>query len=371
MSTIPDAITEERVISLSLNVALRLALVAALVFYSFVILKPFMIILLWAMILAVALRAPFEWLAGRVAKRGVAGTVFALIAISLVVIPSYSVGKSVLDTTQTLRTRLSEGTLQAPPPPESLQNIPAVGQQAYDAWLLASENAQAAVTQYEPQLRAAGGWFLGFLGGIGGTVLTTVLALIIATVMLTYFEPMGAGVRAVMTKIQGAWKEDVVGMARTTITSVAVGVLGVATVQALISGAGMFIAGFPLAGVWTVVMLVLAIVQVPGVLPMAVPMVWGFGNLDPLWAIVFAIFCVVSGLVDAPLKAIFLGRGVPVPTAVILLGAIGGLASMGMMGLFIGAVVLGIAWRILELWVKGDDTDEPDEAAATLETAEA
>jgi len=362
VSPTPDTTAEERAIRLSLNVALRLALVAVLAFYSLMILQPFVIVLLWAMILAVALRPPFEWLAGKLGKRGLAGTVFALVCIAGLVVPSYSIGNSLLGTVQSIRTSLAAGTLEAPAPPESLANVPIVGQQAYDAWLLASENAQAAVTQYEPQLRTAGSWLLGFLAGVGGTVLTTVLALIIASVFLTYAESMTKGIRAVMAKIQGDWDEDVVGMASATINSVAIGVLGVATIQALVSGAGMFIAGFPLAGLWTIVMLVLAIVQVPGVLPMALPMVWGFGNLEPMWAIVFAIFCVIAGLTDAPLKAIFLGRGVPVPTVIILLGAIGGMATMGMMGLFLGAIILGVAWRIGEMWVVGDGQGDGSEA---------
>jgi len=353
VSHTPDLASEERAIRLSLNVALRLAVVALLAVFSFVILKPFMIVLLWAVILAVALKSPFEWLAGKLGKRGLAGTVFALVAIGVVMVPSYSIVGSLVETAQSMRSSLDEGTLQAPPPPESLENIPAVGQRVYDAWMLASVNAQEAVTRYEPQLRSAGSWLLGFLAGVGGTVLTTVLALIIAAVFLTYSETLGAGVRAVMGRIQGDWDEDMVGMASATINSVAVGVLGVATIQALIAGTGMFIAGFPLAGIWTIVMLVLAIVQMPGIIPMAVPLVWGFGNLSPLWAVLFAIFCVVAGFVDAPLKAIFLGRGVPVPTAIILLGAIGGMAGMGMMGLFLGAIILGITWRLSVLWVTG------------------
>jgi len=359
----PDAAFEERVIRLSLNVALRLALVGLLAVFSFVILQPFMILLLWSVILAVALQTPFEWLARKLGKRGVAGTVFSLVAIAAVVIPSYAVVGSLLVTAQDIRADLEAGTLQAPPPPESLANVPAIGQRAYNAWALASENVQEAVTRYEPQLRAAGRWLLGFLASIGGSILTTVLALIVASVLLTYSGPLGRGVHAVMGRVQGDWDEDVVGMASATINSVAVGVLGVAIIQALVSGAGMFVAGFPLAGIWTVVMLVLAIVQCPGIIPMAVPMVWGFGNLEPVWAVLFAIFCVIAGFIDAPLKAIFLGRGVPVPTAVILLGAIGGMASVGMMGLFLGAIILGIAWRLSEMWVRGEATIDAEPEA--------
>jgi predicted PurR-regulated permease PerM len=313
-----------------------------------------MIVLLWAVILAVALQGIFEKLCGMVGgRRGAAATIFAVLSIALIVYPSYVVGGSLVGSVRSVQEAMAEGTLRAPPPPERLRNLPAVGEQAYEAWLLASDDLQQAVVQFEPQIRAAGRWLLGFLAGIGGAVLRTILALVIAAVLLTYSEPATRALRAVTGRVQGDWDEDFVGMAGATINSVARGVLGVALFQTMICGAGLFFVGFPGAGLLSIVVLVLAIVQFPVIVPMALPLIWGFTSMGTLAAIAFALFCVAASAADMPLKAIFLGRGVSVPTAVILLGAIGGMVGMGIMGLFIGSVVLGIGYKLLQAWLAG------------------
>jgi len=360
-----NARSDERVMDLSLNVALRLTVVAFLVFWCFMILRPFVIVMLWAVILAVAFEGLYEKINGVLGgRRGPAATLFAILAIAALVVPSYTIGGSLVGSVRSVQAAMAEGTLQAPPPPESLRGIPVVGERAYDAWLLASDDVQQAVVQFEPQLRTAGGWLLGFLAGIGGTVLQTVLALIIAAAFLTYAEPSVRTLRAVTGRIQGDWEEDFVGLAGATINSVARGVLGVALIQAAISGVGLFLVSFPGAGLMTIVMLVVATVQLPGIIVMIFPLIWGFSHLSTIWAIVFAIFCLVAGALDMPLKAMFLGRGVSVPTPVILLGAIGGMVSMGMMGLFIGAIVLGIGYKLFEVWLGTGQASQPQPASA-------
>jgi len=217
---------------------------------------------------------------------------------------------------------------------------------------------QEAVEQFEPQIRTAGRWLLGFLAGIGTMVLGTVLALIIAAAFLNYSESSTRALRSVTARIQGDWDEDLVGLAGATINSVARGVLGVAIAQAGLCGALLLIVGFPGAGLLTIAILVLAIVQFPVTIAMLLPIVWGFANMGTVGAIVFAILCIAAGAADLPLKAIFLGRGLSVPTSVILLGAIGGMVSMGIMGLFIGAVVLGVGYTLFQEWLKGSATND-------------
>ena len=354
-----DTASDERIFELTFNVVLRLTLAASLVIWCFFILQPFMIVLLWAVILSVAFQGVFEKLCGMVGgRRGVAATVFSILAIALVVYPSYVIGGSLVGSVRSVQEAMDEGTLQAPPPPEWLSNVPMVGERAYDAWLLASDDLQQAVVQLEPQIRAAGRWLLGFLAGIGGAVLRTMLALIIAAALLTYAESATRALRAVTGRIQGDWDEDLVGMAGATINSVARGVLGVALFQAAICGVGLFLVGFPGAGLMTIAVLVIAIVQIPVLIVMILPLIWGFTSMGTLAAIAFAVFCVVASASDMPLKAMFLGRGVSVPTAVILFGAIGGMLSMGIMGLFIGSVVLGIGYKLFQAWLTG--SSHPD-----------
>ncbi len=354
--------SDEKTIHLSLRIALRLAMLVLLVAACFTIIRPFTTILAWAIILAVALKPVFEKLVGMMGgRRGRAATVFSILAIVLITGPSYMIGQSLVGSIQSTRTAMEAGTLEVPPPPENLQNLPFVGQQAYDAWLLSSDDIQQAVTQLEPQIRTFGRWLLGFLGGIAGAVLQTLVALIVASVLLTYAESATRTLRAVGKRIEGGWDEDFLGLAAATISSVATGVLGVGLIQAGVSAVGLFIAGVPAAGLITIGVLILSIVQVPVLLVMIFPIIWGFSNLGTFAAIVFAVFCVAASAADMPLKAVLLGRGLSVPTAVILLGAIGGMVVMGMMGLFLGAVVLGIGYSIFRSWLGAGR--QPDEAA--------
>jgi predicted PurR-regulated permease PerM len=364
----PDPSSNQKARRLSVVVAMHLALVTGLILACFVIMKPFLIILTWAVILAVALRAPFEKLAGLAkGKRGLAATIFSLMVIVLVVVPSWFVGGSLVGTMQTLQASLEAGTLEAPAPPEYIENIPIFGEQVYEAWTLASDDMQQVVVQFEPQLRAFGGWLLLLLAGLGGAVLQTLVALIIASVLLTYAEPATRTLRAIGDRIEGTGDEDFVKMAGATILSVAIGVLGVALVQTGIVGAGLFIAGVPAAGLLTIVAFVVAVVQIPMIILMILPIIWGFANLSIPWAITFAVFAVLAAASDMPLKAMFLGRGVPVPSAVILLGAIGGMIVMGMMGLFIGAIILGIGYKTFQFWLGGGRTP-PDIQQEPAET---
>ncbi len=360
--------SDTRITGLSLKVAFHIALAALLVIWCFIIVKPFLLILAWSVILAVAFNGLFEKLVGMVGgKRGLAATVFSLGAVLLIVVPSYFIGGSLAGSIGSVRESMAAGTLEAPPPPEAIQNLPLVGERVFAAMQLAHDDLQEAVVQFEPQLRSFGTWFLGFLAGVGGTVLKTLLALIIASVFLTYKGPAIGTLRAITNRIEGDFDEDFVGMAGATINSVATGVLGVAFIQAAFLGVGLFLSGIPAPGLITLVAFVTAIVQIPMLLIMLGPIIWGFANLGILWAIVFAVFAIVGSLADAPLKAIFLGRGVPVPSLVILMGAIGGMVSMGMMGLFLGAVVLGIGYRLYQFWLNRGEMPETTvpEAAAT------
>ena len=359
MSSAPATLSDERVRKLSFSVALHLGLTILLIALCFVIVRPFLIILLWGIVLAVALNGVFKKILGMVGgRRGLAGTLFAIVGVALVLVPAYVIGDSLVGSVRSVREALDAGTLQAPPPPESIQNIPLAGKRVYEGWLLASDNMQQAVIQFEPQLRTAGRWLLRFLAGIGGAVLRTVLALIIAAALLTFAEPAIRMVRAVGSRIQGNWDEDFVAMTEATINSVAKGVLGIAVLQAGLCALGLFLAGVPAAGLFTIAVLVVATVQLPVLLVMILPIIWGFANLSTLGAIGFAAYAVLASASDMPLKPLLLGRGVSVPSGVILVGAIGGMVALGMLGLFLGAIVLGIGYKLFQAWIGGGEEPE-------------
>ncbi len=354
---------EQRLSATVLNLALQLALVTLLVVWSFAIIRPFIIPVLWAIILAVALNPVFLRMKRILGGRGGwAAALFAVLGVAVVAVPSFFIGRSLLDSARELESAVEAGTVVVPPPPARVQDWPVVGENVYEAWRLASENLQAAMAQLEPQLRAVGEWMVGFLAGVGGTVLVTCIAIVIAAVLLAYQEPASGMARAVTRRVQGQWDEDFVGLAGATIGSVAKGVLGVAVIQSALCALGLFLAGIPAAGLFTIAVLVAAIVQLPPILIMIPAIVWAFSNVGTAVAVVFTVWSVLASMSDTPLKAVFLGRGVSLPMPVILVGAIGGMITMGMMGLFLGAVVLGIAYKLFQVWLGvGSFPEEPKE----------
>jgi len=346
----PRAASKDDVLELSLDVALRLAFVGFLFTACFIVVSPFLTLILWAIILAVALAPLFEKLVGFVGKRGLAATVMSLGSITLIGIPVWLTGTSVIDSLRSLRASVEAGTLRAPPPPDWVAGLPVIGERVNAAWELASDDIQTAVTQFEPQLRAIGEWAVGFMTGAGGAVLQTLVALIVASVILTYRESAVRGVKGLARRMAPEAGDEFVDMAGATINSVALGVIGVAAIQALLTAVLLAVFRVPAAGVFALVMFVIATLQIPGLIVMALPIAWAVSNLSGITMVLFIVLSIVVAIVDTPLKAILLGRGLPIPTAVILIGAIGGMVSMGMMGLFLGAVLLGLGYRVMTIW---------------------
>ena len=340
----------DNILDTSVDVALRLALVAFLIVMCVLIVRPFMVLILWAIILAVAISGMFEKLVGLVGKRGRAATIMSLVAVGLVSVPSYFTGTSLIESVRSIQENLEAGTLEAPPVNESVRGIPMVGEKIYEAWQLAHDDIQQAVVQFEPQLRDAGEWAVGFLRGVGGAGLQTLVALIIASVFLTYREGAVRSASAIARRVAPVGGDEYLRMAGATINSVTQGVLGVAAIQAVLTGILLTMFSVPGAPLLALVMFLIATIQLPGLILMVFPMIWSFSNLSGIALVAFLILSVVVGAIDTPLKAVLLGRGLPIPTFVILIGAIGGMVSMGMMGLFIGAVLLGIGYQLLMLW---------------------
>ena len=144
-----------------------------------------------------------------------------------------------------------------------------------------------------------------------------------------------------------------------TIRSVAKGVLGVAIIQALLSGVGLAIMGVPAPGLWAGAVLILAIIQLPPLIVLGPIAFWVFSIADPVPATIFAVYAFIVSISDAFLKPMFLGRGMEIPMLVILLGAIGGAILSGIIGLFVGAVVLALGYEILKAWMATDELNNP------------
>ena len=339
------------------EVSIRLFVVAGLGYWCFLIFRPFVMPVMWGIIIAVALSPLFSRLKSLVGGRGkLAGALFIVVGLGTLIVPSYLLSDSILNGTKWLTAELKKDTVGVPPPPAQVADWPIIGEQVYEGWALASENLEATLARFGPQLKSFGRWLLSSLRGLSLGLLMTLLSIVIAGVMLVYSEGGGRIARAIGVRLGGEQGDATVGLAVQTIRSVASGVVGVAAVQALMAAVGLSLAGIPAAGLWALLVLILSVAQLPPLLVMGPAALYLMATTDSTVAIaLFTIWALVVSVSDSFLKPIFLGRGMEIPMPVILIGAIGGMILSGIIGLFVGAVVLAIGYKLFGAWVTGQE----------------
>ena len=353
MSTSTEPSDGKQSVQRAVETAIRLGLVLLLAIWCFLIVEPFIIPILWGMIIAVASYPIYGWMLAKLGGRSkLAATLFTLLALALLITPTVMLMGTVADTTQALSRDLHDGSLTIPPPPESVKEWPIVGEDLSTFWSAASNNLGAALTPIAPQLKAAAGWLLSTAAGAGIGVLQFVISIIIAGVILANAVSFGGFLKALATRLTGDRGEEFATLASKTVRSVAQGVLGVALIQSLLAGIGMLAAGVPGAGLWALLVLLLAVVQLPPILILAPIILYVFSASSTTVAVVFMVWSIVVSMSDAFLKPLLLGRGVEVPMLIILVGAIGGMIYSGIIGLFVGAVVLALGYELFNAWLK-------------------
>jgi predicted PurR-regulated permease PerM len=231
---------------------------------------------------------------------------------------------------------------------------PVVGTKVYAVWEQAHGDLPALIRSLQPKIGDLARTGLAMVARIGGAILQFIAALVIAGIIMAFGQPGDRSARAIFARLVGAQRgAELSHLAVATIRAVAQGVIGVAFIQAIIVGVCLLIAGIPWAGVLAGVVLVLSIAQVPAAvvtLP-AIGYIWASGDYGNVAAIAYTILLFLAGLADNVLKPLMLGRGVDAPMPVILLGALGGMAAAGLVGMFVGAVVLALGYQVFMGWV--------------------
>lgn len=342
----------------AIEIAIRLGLIFLIIAWCLQILSPFVSIVAWGAIIAVAIYKPFlklvEKLGGR---KKLAVTLIVVIGIAVILVPVISMSDSMVDGATRLGNQVSEGSIHVPPPPEYIQEWPVVGKKTYALWSQASQNLRSTLEQYPQQLAAVGKKMLAAAAGVGVGILQFIVSFIIAAVFLMSAEGAGKGMRKLANRLTAQQGDELLDMSVSTIRSVAVGVIGIAFIQAMLGGLGMMFAGVPAAGLLAIFILVLAIAQLPPLLILGPVAIYVFSAESTTVASIFLVWSIMVSFSDAVLKPLFLGRGVDVPMLVILLGAIGGMITSGIVGLFVGAIVLALGYKLLVEWVQ---LGEPD-----------
>ncbi|MEZ2353442.1 AI-2E family transporter [Caballeronia sp. RCC_10] len=344
-----------------LDVLIRAGLVAVLAVFCFRVFMPFLDLMVWALILAVTLyplqvrlRSPFG------GKDGFIATLIILVTFVVILVPTYLLGVAVAESIERGMAVFRSGSFRIPPPAESVAAWPLVGQRVYDFWAQASTDMTGLAQKFAPQLKQAGLAVLGTVTGLGAGMLVFLLALIVAGIFMAHGEKGYQSAMQIASRISGPENgRQIADLCTATIRAVAQGVVGIAFIQMLLIGIAFVVMGIPGAGLLALAVLLIGIMQLPATL-ITLPVIIFVIVTSGISAatIAFSVYVFVAGLADNVLKPLLLGRGVAVPMPVVLIGALGGMVTGGVIGLFIGPVMLAVAYKLFWRWVK----DQPQAA---------
>ncbi len=345
----------------SIELLIRIGFLILLIAASLMILAPFMIILIWGVIIAIAQFPLFKKSVNALGnKKTLTAVLFTLAGLIVIIIPSLMLAESSASGYQNLLRAFEEGRLTIPPPTENVNEWPLIGKNLYNIWGQASNNLLELLSEYNgqhsEQVKEFIGWLLKTLTNIGFTFLQFIVSIIIAGVLLAKADMGAETAKEFAKRLVGDNAENFINLTIGTIRSVVQGILGVALIQALASVILLIIFNIPLPGLWALFVLILATVQLSPLLILGPISIYVFSVLDTVPATVFTVLAVLISMSDGFLKPLLLGRGVDIPMLVVLLGAIGGMLAFGVLGLFVGAVVLAVSYKLMMAWLHADNS---------------
>jgi predicted PurR-regulated permease PerM len=339
-----------------IHLAIQMLALVFLLKWCFDILAPFVTPIIWAAILAVSLFPLHQRFKKLLKGKGILAAIlmtvlFLIVFISIVSWLGFKTGSEIKAEVNSFQ----EGKLKIPSPSEKVKEWPLIGNKAYQLWTQLSKGTESFIQQYPEQVRSAGNYILQLMTTSGKALLMFILSIIISGVFLCYAGESADYARRFFSRLMNSTNFDVSSIAAITIRNVVRGILGVSLIQSLCAGAGFFVAGIPYAGIWTLLCLILAIIQI-GIVPVTLGVliyIWTTGNTTT--AILLTIWMIPVGLLDNILKPLMMGKGAPVPMLIIFLGSLGGFMYSGFVGLFTGAVVLSLGYRLFDVWLKESD----------------
>jgi predicted PurR-regulated permease PerM len=343
-----------------LDVLIRAALIGVLAVLCYIVFAPFLTLMAWALILAITLYPLHRALARRIGGRqGLAATIVVLSGCLLIVAPTALLLDSFGSSIHGFVGAVQQNTLHVPPPREGIREWPLVGPRIYAAWSQAHTDLPGLVESMQPKIGELARKALSIVANIGLGLLQFLASFIVAGILMAYGEAGARTSRAIFERVIGSERGDAFARLSTaTVRAVAQGVIGIAFVQAILVGLALLVAHVPWAGVLAAITLVLSIAQVPALivtLP-AIGYIWSSGHYSHGPAIAYTIILVLAGMADNVLKPLMLARGVDAPMPVILLGALGGMATGGILGMFVGATILALGYQIFMNWVARNPT---------------
>jgi predicted PurR-regulated permease PerM len=333
------------------HLAIRLALLGVLIYWSFLIVRPFIPILVWSIILTVALYPAYSWLVDYLGDRRILAAALITIASFVIVIgPALWLGAGLAKGLHAFSEQIESGAVMVPPPPQTVRDWPVIGARAYDLWELASANLMSAVGEIVPAKTLAG-VAVGAASELGAGALKFFAALALAGFLFAPAPRLVDATRSFLLKVVPERSEEFVVLAGATIRGVSQGIIGLSIMQALLIGIALKLAGVPGASTLAFLIFFIGILQIPPAIVLVPVVIWLWSFQGAATALVFAAFAVLVAVLENVLKPIVMGRGLRTPMFVILVGALGGMVAHGVVGLFVGPVILAVGWELSAAWL--------------------
>jgi len=359
MSTdLNDPSARDRLTANSIELIIRVGVLALLLYWSFILIRPFITIAIWSVVLTVALYPVYEYLVDKIGgRRGLAAILLTIVNLLVVIGPVVWLAISLAETFGMLSERFDLAALALPPPPETIKQWPLVGLPIYQFWELASTNLQAVFAKILPQLKPLGSMFIAIAADAGMGMLKFFIAIIVAGFLFAPAPLLVGAATSIARRLSSGGGESYVQLAGATIRAVSRGVVGVSVLQTLFAGMGLVLAGVPGASLLTSAILILGIIQIGPSIVIVPLIIWSWIAMDTGPALLFTAYMIPVNLMDNALRPLVMGRGLATPTLIIFIGVIGGTISYGITGLFLGPIILAVIWQLAASWFNEQGAD--------------
>jgi predicted PurR-regulated permease PerM len=335
------------------QIAIRIGLLAFLIYWSFALVQPFIPILAWSMVLTVALYPVYHWVTDRLGGRSaLAATLVTVVSLSVIVGPAAWLGFGLIDGLRALAEQVASATLVLPQPPDAVKEWPLIGERTFELWSLASSNVAGALAKIAPQVRPLAGPLFAAAGSAGAGIVKFLLSIIVMGFLFLPGPRLVGGIKMFLMHVVPERSDEFLALAGATIRAISRGVLGVSLLQSLLAGIGFKLAGVPGASILAFLVLFLGIVQIGGSLVILGSVVWAWFGLDTTLAVIFTAYMLPVSVIDNILKPMVMGHGLKTPSLVIFIGVLGGTLLHGIIGLFVGPIILAVGWELLMAWIR-------------------
>lgn len=335
-----------------IEIVLRLGLLFLVLYWCYGIIRPFLDFIVWAVIFAVAMYPAYNWLQAKLGgKKILASALLVLSMILLLILPVVLFATSLYDGISFLKAQYETTGSLLPDASEKIASLPVVGPLIYEKWNSFITHTGEWLQEYAPQLKDVSVTIIQSIASAGVGFLKLFVSIFLAGVVLIYSTDAGKLADSFSIRIFGDKGSEYSDLAEKTIRTVVKGILGVAFIQSMFLGVGLVVMGIPGAGLLFMIALIMSIVQI-GVFLVVIPvLVYVFATYSTAASVLFLIWCIVVTLLDNILKPILLGKGALVPMPIIFIGSIGGFIFSGFIGLFTGAIIFSVGYKLFLLWM--------------------